>query len=161
MTITAIARVFGGSSNVVVISCDNTVAELRSPGFFNRPDIMHDIQVIQTGSFKWSEDDIVLVRGQDGISLFSHDEVDARLKPSPSALNPIVLAGRSAFVGGLTATIPLPGVVAGDIVQAQFETFTNPSVITSALSGDGSFDLTFDPNPGASQLTYVVIRPTL
>jgi hypothetical protein len=71
----------------------------------------------------------------------------------------VVAAGKSNFAGGsASATITDAAITATDVVIAQLQSSANAESVIKVLPGSGSATVTFSANPGASVISYIVVR---
>lgn len=134
MSITAIARNFDGNPNIVTIVTDNTLAEITTTGYLTSAVIVADIELLQNGTFQWTDTDLVLIHYSPSlIGFFVRDALNNTfdaLAPAGGLANTLqdgdIFVGNAANIatgvtpsGDITLTnTGVFGIAAGVIVNA-------------------------------------------
>ncbi len=102
MAITALGRYFVGNPNIVSIVTDDDLATITTAGYWDDPDIVADVELLQNGTFQWQDTDIVLISYAPDflVNWFVYDADTAAFVANPAAggLSNTLLDGR-IFVG--------------------------------------------------------------
>lgn len=102
MSIQAIARNFNGDPNIVTIVTDDDLAAITTSGYWDLPETVDSVALLQNGLWEWSDTDLVLIH-YDGslIGFFTYDALNATF----DALDP---------TGGLADTLQSGDIFVGN-----------------------------------------------
>lgn len=124
MSILAIARNFNGDPNIVTIVSDNDLTELTTTGFWDLPETVDSVALLQNGVWEWSPTDLVLIQYDSTlIGFFVYDAVNAcfdALAPSGGLAD--TLQDGNIFVGN-ASNIATGVTPSGDITLSNTGVF--------------------------------------
>lgn len=124
MSILAIARNFNGDPNIVTIVTDNTLVELTTTGFWDLPETVDSVALLQNGTWEWADTDLVLIHYDSNlIGFFTYDATNAtfdELDPTGGLSN--TLQDGDIFVGN-ASNIATGVTPSGDITLSNTGVF--------------------------------------
>lgn len=135
MSILAIDRYFVGNPNIVGIVTDNTLAAITTAGYLTGAAIAADIELLQNGSFEWTDTDIVLIKYDVGIAFFVYDATNATFVANPPAGGlSSTLSNGFVFVGN-ASNVATGVAMSGDatIVASGALTIANNAITTAKI----------------------------
>jgi hypothetical protein len=103
MAIQAIARNFNGDPNIVTIVTDDDLTAITTTGYWELPETVDSVALLQNGVWEWADTDLVLIH-YDGtlVGFFTYDAINATF----DALNP---------TGGLADTLQSGNIFVGNV----------------------------------------------